>query len=46
MCTSCLPYFIALGPEKTGTTDLYNRIRCTSLAPLFSSPWGFLSSSP
>lgn len=25
-CTGCLPYFIALGPEKTGTTDLYNRI--------------------
>ena len=21
-----MPYFIALGPEKTGTTDLYNRI--------------------
>jgi hypothetical protein len=26
MCTACLPHFIALGPEKTGTTDLYNKM--------------------
>lgn len=30
LCTSCLPFFIALGPEKTGTTDLYNRISLLS----------------
>ena len=30
VCISCLPYFIALGPEKTGTTDLYNRISLLS----------------
>lgn len=26
VCASCLPYFLCLGPEKTGTTDLYGRI--------------------
>jgi len=26
MCMACLPHFIALGPEKTGTTDLYNKM--------------------
>jgi len=26
VCAACLPAFMALGPEKTGTTDLYNRL--------------------
>jgi hypothetical protein len=25
-CVGCLPSFYSIGPEKTGTTDLYNRI--------------------
>eukprot|EP00615_Pteridomonas_danica_P000516 CAMPEP_0114334230 /NCGR_PEP_ID=MMETSP0101-20121206/4240_1 /TAXON_ID=38822 ORGANISM="Pteridomonas danica, Strain PT" /NCGR_SAMPLE_ID=MMETSP0101 /ASSEMBLY_ACC=CAM_ASM_000211 /LENGTH=553 /DNA_ID=CAMNT_0001465427 /DNA_START=245 /DNA_END=1903 /DNA_ORIENTATION=- len=25
-CVGCLPHFYSIGPQKTGTTDLYNRI--------------------
>ena len=30
LCLACLPYFFALGPEKTGTTDLYVAIHIRS----------------